>query len=87
MGRSATAALSLPGLNPGFPAQLDELAENIQAVGLVRAITIKPDGTIKDGERRWMAFRDVLFRADKTKFGQIPVIVCADMISGAGGGE
>ncbi|MBU2765004.1 ParB N-terminal domain-containing protein [Acidithiobacillus ferrivorans] len=66
---------------------INELAENIQAVGLVRPITIKPDGTIKDGERRWMAFRDVLSRADKTKFGQIPVIVCADMISGAGGGE
>lgn len=56
-----------------------ELAENIRAVGLINPIAIKPDGTIIAGERRWRAFRDVLSRADKAKFDQIPVIVRADL--------
>ena len=58
---------------------IKELAENIRAVGLINPIAIKPDGTIIAGERRWRAYRDVLARADKDKFGNIPVIVRADL--------
>ena len=58
---------------------IKELAETIRAAGLINPLAINPDGTIIAGERRWRAFRDVLSRADKTKFGQIPVIVRADL--------